>query len=371
MQRMFRWKECAIEPTCEDIANFYYPTGPCVVSKKHPIWKMAPGAGPPGADKRHWWTMGNKWDFSSKAFKDARKVIKEFVDKEVGGPIDVVCGYSQGAAAATQLLNDIFDGKNDSANLKCIHGAIFLGCPEDPKVSASVSNRVRSLHCNGNKDPLTKLSGAKKHAAQFEHDTFFEFDGTHDIRKPCADPFRRFLLTLQNGRATECERNAAAEAQTKKKADEEAVAAAAAAAKGAASGPKDALCDDSSGAVNAIAARFNAPLKIVIAGHTGKYASMMGEYELIAELFNEFPMWQMVGTEHFIYKRNINTPGKKRHNWTCSWNLKGRAEQGGPIFSNANGALPVSAVADNIKYGWWESDTKQSIWDASITWRAA
>merc|ERR1712113_576594 len=142
-------------------------------------------------------------DFSSKAFENARKVIKEFADREVGGPIDVVCGYSQGAAATTQLLNDIFDGKIKNDNLKCIKGAIFLGCPNIPKVSANVSNAVRSLHCNGDKDPLTKLSDAKKHAAQFKDDTFFEFDGTHDIRKPCANPIRQFLLTLQNGKATE------------------------------------------------------------------------------------------------------------------------------------------------------------------------
>jgi hypothetical protein len=147
--------------------------------------------------------MGDRWDFSSKKFEDARKVINDFVDKEVGGPIDVVCGYSQGASAATQLLNDIFDGKIKNDNLKCVKGAIFLGCPNTPKVSASVSNAVRSLHCNGNKDPLTKLSDAKKHATQFKIDTFFEFDGTHDIRKPCADPTRQLLLTLQNGMATE------------------------------------------------------------------------------------------------------------------------------------------------------------------------
>jgi hypothetical protein len=142
--------------------------------------------------------MKDKWEMGSKQFVDARKVIQEFVDKEVGGPIDVVCGYSQGAAAATQLLNDISDDTIKNANLNCIRGAIFLGCPTHPKASASVSNAVMSLHCNGNKDPLTKLSGAKAHAASFENDTFFEYDGTHDIRKFCADPVRQFLLALQH-----------------------------------------------------------------------------------------------------------------------------------------------------------------------------
>lgn len=118
-----------------------------------------------------------------------------------------------------------------------------------------------------------------------------------------------------------------------------------------------------------IVARFNPPLKIVIAGHTGRWASIMGEYKLVAELFNDHPVWQMDGTEHFIHKRNINTLAKIRHNWTCSWTAKQRAEQGGFIFSDATGALPVSS-GGSIKYGWWKSDTKESIWDANITWSA-
>jgi len=188
-----------IEPACQDLANFYYPTGPCVVHKNHKIWKAAPGAGPPGPDKRHWYTMGTGWDLSSKAFEGARKVLREFADKEVGGPIDVVCGYSQGAAAATQLLNDIFEGGEKNKNLKCIKGAIFLGCPSHPEPCHNAGRDVRSLHCNGDNDPLTSLAGARKHAARFKNDTFFEFKGTHDIKTPCADPFRQFLFALRGG----------------------------------------------------------------------------------------------------------------------------------------------------------------------------
>ena len=144
--------------------------------------------------------MGDTWDFSSKAFADAWKILNEFADKEVGGPIDVVCGYSQGVAAATELLNNIFDGKETHSNLMGIKGAIFLGSPPTPAATVKTGQQVMSLHCNGNKDPLTSLAGARRHASPFKTDTFFEFEGTHDIRTPCADPFRQFLLALKSGR---------------------------------------------------------------------------------------------------------------------------------------------------------------------------
>lgn len=198
MRNMFRWKECAIETECADIATFYYPTGPCVVAKDHPIFKVAPQSGPPGPDKRHWFTMKNKWDFSEKAFADARKVLTDFADKEVGGPIDVILGYSQGAAACTQILNEITKNKIKNNHLKCTRGAIFLGCPDYPKPDKQTGERIKSLHCNGKKDPLTSLGSAKKHAAAFKDDTFFEYDGGHDVRKVCVPPIRNFLLSLRS-----------------------------------------------------------------------------------------------------------------------------------------------------------------------------
>eukprot|EP00928_Gymnodinium_smaydae_P054366 TRINITY_DN3814_c0_g1_i2.p1 TRINITY_DN3814_c0_g1~~TRINITY_DN3814_c0_g1_i2.p1 ORF type:complete len:247 (-),score=33.73 TRINITY_DN3814_c0_g1_i2:207-947(-) len=203
MQGMFKWKECGIEPFCQDIAIFYYPTGPCVVAANHAIWKAAPEAGPPGPDKRHWWTMKNKWDFGDKNFADAEKTLKEFVDTEIQAPVDVILGYSQGAAAASKVLNDVKSGKWKQENMNSIKGAIFHGCPEHPKILPSVGKTVKSLHCNGRTDPLTSLAGAKKHASAFKDSTIFEFDGGHEVRKNQQEPVRKFLLMIKEGRARE------------------------------------------------------------------------------------------------------------------------------------------------------------------------
>jgi len=196
MQGMMRSKQCAVETDCSDIANFYYPTGPCVVSPNHEIFKQAPEAGPPGPDKRHWWTMKDKWDFSEALFADARKVLDEFIANEIGGPVDIVLGYSQGAAATTQVLNEVFGGKWRNENLKCVKGAIFFGCPTHPRPSKSIGG-VKSLHCNGNKDPLTKLDGAREHARCFTDSTFFEFDGGHEVKKQNVAPVRKFILSVR------------------------------------------------------------------------------------------------------------------------------------------------------------------------------
>ena len=172
MRNMFKWKECGIEPFCADIANFYYPTAPCVVADNHPIFESAPHTLPPGPDKRHWWTMTDKWDFSSEKFKDARKAISEFVDEEVKGPVDVILGYSQGAAATTQVLNEVYSGQWPDNCLKGVAAAIFLGCPHHPRPSNEVGAAVEALFCNGDKDPLTSLKGAKEHATNSKIVTF-------------------------------------------------------------------------------------------------------------------------------------------------------------------------------------------------------
>lgn len=200
MRKMLRWKECGIEMGCDDIATFYYPTGPCVVAKNHAIWKSAPESLPPGPDKRHWWTMKNKWDFSEKGFAEARKVLTAFVDKEVGGPIDVILGFSQGAAACTQILNDVMKEKVQNNHLKCTRGAIFIGCPEVPGATKQTGERIKSLHCNGKTDKLVSVGTAKKHAKAFKDDTFFEFEGGHAPTGCfCVPPIRDFLLSLRSG----------------------------------------------------------------------------------------------------------------------------------------------------------------------------
>mmetsp|Transcript_21048 Transcript_21048/g.29679 ORF Transcript_21048/g.29679 Transcript_21048/m.29679 type:complete len:109 (+) Transcript_21048:82-408(+) len=71
MRNMFRWKECNVEHACKDIANFYYPSGPCEIHKDHVFWKSVPHHLLPGPDKLHWFTMTTKRDFSD--FEAARR----------------------------------------------------------------------------------------------------------------------------------------------------------------------------------------------------------------------------------------------------------------------------------------------------------
>jgi len=199
MKGLLSWKECGVArgDGCADIAQFFYPDGPCVVTDNHPIWKMAPQAGPPGPNKRHWWKMTNKWDFGDAAFKDARQTLCDFVDNKVEGPVDVILGYSQGAAACTMLMNDVLSGKVRNAKLAAVKGIVFLGCPSHPKPNDKLRAWSGStLHCNGKKDPLTPLKKAKEHAQVLKNNTFFEYDGTHGLRNPIVPPIRKFLQSL-------------------------------------------------------------------------------------------------------------------------------------------------------------------------------
>jgi predicted esterase len=201
MKDMYKWKECGIEPFCSDIANFYYPTGPCIVSKNHAIWKAVPDVKPktPAGyqSSRHWWTMKDKWKFENSNFGEARVAITKFVEEEVKGTIDVMIGYSQGAGAVTQVMNDLQKGTMSSKYLKNVRGVIFEGCPSYPIPLPAVGGSVRSLHCNGISDPLTSLRGAKKHAALFNDSTFFQFKGGHEVRTVQKEPIRKFLLNIK------------------------------------------------------------------------------------------------------------------------------------------------------------------------------
>jgi len=210
MKGMYKSKECGIDPFCQDIAEFYYATGPCVVSKNHEIWKAI---GVERRDKRgdkarHWYTMGDKWDFGPKNFAKARTSLAKFVESEIGKPVDVIIGYSQGAAATTQILNDLYDtkmknpyGTKHFLDKASVRAAIFHGCPKHPKPNnESIGQNVFALHCNGDKDPLTGLKEAKEHASNFgANGTFFEFEGGHEVQKVQQEPVRKFLLNVKGG----------------------------------------------------------------------------------------------------------------------------------------------------------------------------
>ena len=109
--------------------------------------------------------------------------------------MDVILGYSQGAAATTRVLNEVYSGQWPDNCLKGVEAAIFLGCPRHPEPSKEVGAAVEALFCNGDKDPLTSLKGAKEHAAKFENSHFFEYKGGHDVRKNQQAPIRNFLLS--------------------------------------------------------------------------------------------------------------------------------------------------------------------------------
>eukprot|EP00928_Gymnodinium_smaydae_P063913 TRINITY_DN4738_c0_g1_i11.p1 TRINITY_DN4738_c0_g1~~TRINITY_DN4738_c0_g1_i11.p1 ORF type:complete len:328 (-),score=-0.32 TRINITY_DN4738_c0_g1_i11:106-1089(-) len=188
---------CGALKSCSSIANFYYPTGPNVVRNLVSTWVLPPK---PRGFKRHWYNMGLRFSFSGALFNNARRSIQKFVDKEVRGPVDVICGYSQGAMAATQLLNDIFSGKIQNEKLQKVRAAIFFGTPaprkwSSPSVSREVGKRVKSLHCHGNRDDLTPLRGARRHARAFKNSTFHVYRGPHEPRS-IGNVMRRFLLSL-------------------------------------------------------------------------------------------------------------------------------------------------------------------------------
>eukprot|EP00928_Gymnodinium_smaydae_P027185 TRINITY_DN2109_c0_g1_i3.p1 TRINITY_DN2109_c0_g1~~TRINITY_DN2109_c0_g1_i3.p1 ORF type:complete len:305 (+),score=32.86 TRINITY_DN2109_c0_g1_i3:161-1075(+) len=183
----------------KDIANLYYPTGPHVVPRWHPLILFRRKQY--SQNNRHWYNMGAGRNFNSALFNEARRSIPQFVDREIRGPVDVIVGYAQGAAAATQLLNDVFAGRIKNENLKNIRAAIFLAVPQPgssraPSASAEVGQKVKSLHCHGRSDGITSVAGARRHAAAFKNDTFHVYNGGHALTS-IAEPMKRFLLSLE------------------------------------------------------------------------------------------------------------------------------------------------------------------------------
>eukprot|EP00928_Gymnodinium_smaydae_P027188 TRINITY_DN2109_c0_g1_i8.p1 TRINITY_DN2109_c0_g1~~TRINITY_DN2109_c0_g1_i8.p1 ORF type:complete len:306 (+),score=30.65 TRINITY_DN2109_c0_g1_i8:161-1078(+) len=183
----------------KDIANLYYPTGPHVVPRWHPLILFRRKQY--SQNNRHWYNMGSSRNFKSSLFNAARRTISEFVDKKIPGDVDVIVGYAQGAAAATQVLNDVNSGKIQNEKLKKIQGAIFLAVPTPgsdsaPSVSREVGQRVKSLHCQGRFDTINSVRGARRHAAAFKKDTFHVYMGGHSLTS-LGGPIRRFLLSLR------------------------------------------------------------------------------------------------------------------------------------------------------------------------------
>lgn len=58
--------------------------------------------------------MKDKWDFRDENFEDARTSLVKYLNEVVKKPIDVIIGYSQGAAACTQIINNVLSGKLES-----------------------------------------------------------------------------------------------------------------------------------------------------------------------------------------------------------------------------------------------------------------
>lgn len=108
-------------------------------------------------------------------------------------------GFSQGAAACTQILNDVLSGKLKSEYLNDVKGIVFFGCPNFPKPNNMTKEwNGQTLHVNGTNDPLTGLKGAQEHAKMFKNDTFFIYEGDHNFYNYpiVASPFKKFMQKL-------------------------------------------------------------------------------------------------------------------------------------------------------------------------------
>eukprot|EP00801_Mesodinium_rubrum_P004865 Mrub_04868.p1 GENE.Mrub_04868~~Mrub_04868.p1 ORF type:complete len:248 (+),score=21.64 Mrub_04868:47-790(+) len=178
--------------------EFYYPDGPCEVTLNHPFYKQMPWMLPPGPNKRHWWTMTDKWDFRGENFEDARKCLFKFLDEKVKKPIHVLMGYSQGSMACTQIINDVLKGKLKSKYLNNLKGIVFMATPIHPQPNELTRKwDGLTLHLNGTFDSLTQLANAQQHANLFKNNTFFHYVGDHSLSPACNSTIREFMQTLR------------------------------------------------------------------------------------------------------------------------------------------------------------------------------
>ena len=84
--------------------------------------------------------------------------------------------------------------------------------------------------------------------------------------------------------------------------------------------------------------------KVILSGHTGLRANLMGEYKMEEERVNEYPLYKKAKEDHYIYR---NTDGK----WWVT-NSRADVDKGiGHIYTQGPAQLPTS---EGVTWKYWD-----------------
>ncbi|CAE8622835.1 unnamed protein product [Polarella glacialis] len=155
---------------CNDVADFFFPSGPHLIDENHSFCKkqnMKPG---PNSRTR---TLDGNGD-RSKGRDDFTTYLTEFIEKEVPGPVDVLLGYSQGGFTIHQL----WQSPRLSQKLHEVRAVIILMSGGDSR--RSPPKKLRSLHIMGLQDKIVQNETSENSARGYVNPVVAKFIVDHN-----------------------------------------------------------------------------------------------------------------------------------------------------------------------------------------------
>eukprot|EP00931_Biecheleriopsis_adriatica_P120716 TRINITY_DN95817_c0_g1_i1.p1 TRINITY_DN95817_c0_g1~~TRINITY_DN95817_c0_g1_i1.p1 ORF type:complete len:286 (+),score=31.03 TRINITY_DN95817_c0_g1_i1:51-908(+) len=171
-------EKCQIwERHCSDLATFHYPTAPVVADAQDILVAEALGL-PMHSDMRRW----------ASTWQQSKEFIQDYVSEKIGSTVDVVLGFSQGAAIAMKILRETWL----SPLLQNIMAAIFVASPK--LRTEAFTKDLPTLHIIASADNIVDVHEALEIAAHFTEPTILEHPGGHmDFPQLALKPIRNLL----------------------------------------------------------------------------------------------------------------------------------------------------------------------------------
>ena len=102
----------------------------------------------------------------------------------------------------------------------------------------------------------------------------------------------------------------------------------------------------------------SAASKVILSGHTGLRANLMGEYKMEEERVNEYPLYKKAEEDHYIYR--ITKSGK----WMVTGSRASVDKGAGSIMTQGPAQLPTS---EGVTWQYWDGKKKKDVPDDAIS----